>query len=298
MATTPKDNRYNRIGKSDMIDWHRNRCYTLESIKTAEVWKSFPNVKNRSVFIKPNLVVPPRKHDKHSTTNALVTEAVIRQCRDMGAREITVGCCGFRGRWEDTMKFSGYDEMCRRYEIVPLCVQEGENYHKYSVRRLHDYLSLYGTKISDFVLEADVVINLPKMKVHTLAGITGAIKNMMGVISPKGSMHPRASIPTLHKRLRDLYYLMQPIVDWTLMDGIVGVEYAEHFGVPVKSGALISGTDLWEVDCVAARFMGWDVEEIPYLRYIADDRRDGSEIPATPEFRLDFERPLYWRKRK
>ena len=35
--------------------------------------------------------------------------------------------------------------------------------------------------VSSFVLEADVVVNLPKAKTHRKAGVTGALKNMVGV---------------------------------------------------------------------------------------------------------------------
>lgn len=215
--------------------------------------------------------------------------------RDSGAASLTVGCCGFKGQWDTTVQLMGLDEICSRMGASLICVQEGENYHKYTLQRLDQYMSLFGTKVSDYVLKAEAVINLPKMKVHSMATVTGAIKNMMGVISPKGSMHPNGSSDILHKRLADLFELMNPIVTWSLMDGIVGSEYNEQYGVPKRANVLIAGNNMWSVDCLAAKVMGFSPAKIPYLRYIGNIHDWGypqldPAIPVTP-----FELPLYMR---
>lgn len=40
-------------------------------------------------------------------------------------------------------------------------------------------------------MEADVIINIPKPKCHRLAGMTAALKNMVGVIYDKNSLPHR-----------------------------------------------------------------------------------------------------------
>lgn len=273
--------------------------YNIDSILQAEIWGGFPrNIRGARVFVKPNLVTPPTFWDVQSVTHSSVVAAVLSRLREAGAREIIVGCCGFKGQWERTLELSGYSDVVTEYGAEMVCVQDGENYHKYSMVRFaekEEYLSLFGIKVSDFFLSADVVINLPKMKVHNMAGVTGAIKNLMGVVSPKGSMHPGGSAPILHKRLRDLYKLLRDRVHWTLMDGIIGAEFAEQYGVPREAGVLISGTDMFQVDWAAAYYMGFPPGVVPYLRYIRDDGLgtppEGLEA-HTPVF---FERPLRWR---
>ena len=47
-------------------------------------------------------------------------------------------------------------------------------------------------EINRYALEADVIINLPKPKCHRLAGMTGAMKNMVGIIYDKASLPHRA----------------------------------------------------------------------------------------------------------
>ena len=170
----------------------------------------------------------------------------------------------------------GYDKLIEKYpqvDIIPL--QDGENYHKFTLCRLEKYRSLFGVKFSDYMLACDVVINIPKMKVHCMAGMTGAVKNMMGTMVAKGNMHPRGSCTILQDRLADLYQLTSPLVHFVVMDGIIGQEYSEQCGNPVKSGLLLSGTNQWEIDVAASLCMGINPHKIPYLRYI----QQSIEIP-------------------
>ncbi len=45
------------------------------------------------------------------------------------------------------------------------------------------------TRLSKRLLEADVLINVPLMKTHVLAGITGAMKNHLGTVNNAGQFH-------------------------------------------------------------------------------------------------------------
>ena len=247
------------------------------------LWDGFPDVQGKSIFIKPNLVSPPTVWDSASCTHISVVRLVLKKIFDSGQPEkVLIGDCGFKDQFELTMELSEYPSLLKDFpelEIIPL--QDGENFHKFTLQRLPkgQYMSLFGAKISNYVLDSDVIINLPKMKVHSMAGITGAIKNMMGCMAQKGSMHPKGSVPILHKRLRDLYFLLRNRVSWILMDGIIGSEYCEQYGNPVNSGVLISGKDGWTVDCMAAQCMGIHPSKIAYLNYIKKDyKRDWPEI--------------------
>lgn len=259
-------------------------------LDSAAGWAGWPDVGGKVVFLKPNLVFPPIGFDKWSVTNPAILCAVLSRLRDERARLILVGDCGFKGQWGPTIEAAGYDQICRHYGASLICVQDGDNYHRYSLRRLENYRSLYGSLVSNYVLAADVVINLPKMKVHSMCVVTGAIKNMMGVIRPKGAMHPRSANDVLHRRLADLYYLMKPIVSYVLMDGIVGSEYAEHWGRPRRANVLIAGRDMWTVDCQASEVMGFHPAEVGYLRMIHEDRKEWP--PTARAHQVNFEPPL------
>lgn len=281
---------------------HRCSSYEYEEMGSCAVWERSPlsGFKGKHVFIKPNLVTPPSPWDVQSVTDYRLLNILLGRLSDAGVKSVIVGCCGFKGQWAKTIKLSRYDKICARHGAQLVCVQEGENFHAYTLLRFpnkEDYLSLYGTKVSDFFLRAEVRINLPKLKIHSLCTMTCAIKNLMGVISPKGAMHPNGSIPILHKRLRDLYALLSPMIDWTLVDGIIGAEYAEQYGVPKKAGVLISGEDMFQVDCEAADVIGMGPEQVWYLHHI--HRKDKKPWPdrVSLGLRTVFEGPLSRRAR-
>jgi uncharacterized protein (DUF362 family) len=262
-------------------------------------WMGFPDVRGATVFVKPNLVNPDTHWDHCSTTRVEVTDLVIQKLLAEKASKIIIGECGFKDQWKATMKSTGYKKLSKKYpkvKIIPL--QDGPNFHKFTLKRIPkgSYRSLFGVKFSDYLLASDVIINIPKMKVHTMAGITGAIKNMMGTMTQKGNMHPRASIDILHKRLADLNTLTSKLVDFIVMDGILGAEYAEQSGRPVKSSVLLSGISQWEIDVAAAKLMGFNPRKIPYLKYINSNRSHYDAVEVPSHLVKKYEKPLSWKK--
>lgn len=262
------------------------------------LWRGLPSsLVGTSVFVKPNLVMPVTKWECASTVHVAVISLLIRALKDLGCADITIGDCGFRGQWKHTIKSSGYDLLPAVYGIKLVGLEEGANAEKFSWLRFEDdeeYMSLFGAQFSDYMLEADFVISAAKLKVHKMAGITGCIKNMMGTMRNKGNMHPRGNVAVLHKRLRDLYLLLKDRVHFCLIDGIIGSEYSEHYGVPVKAGVLVSGDDPWELDCIAAQLMGMFSRSIPYLRLLKEKlRRDYPSLPTElAALVTPFEKPL------
>jgi uncharacterized protein (DUF362 family) len=273
-----------------MIVFERVAAYN-ELVNSERLFSLLPNVQSLRVFIKPNLVVPKDCFNEVSTTDISVVRMVVDEIFKRGASKIIVGDCGFKGQWEKTLSSTGLKSL-ENCEIAGL--MEGPNYHNFTLKRLNNYMSLYGAKLSNYVLESDMVINLPKLKVNSMALVTGAIKNMMGVMIQKGGMHPKASKQTLNKRLRDLYFLTRDLVKFCLCDGVYGSEYAEHCGVPVHVGLIISSNDMWEMDVALSKIMGINPAEVTYLEYIRSDlgrKFDEVDVPVV----FSFEKPLAFR---
>lgn len=258
-------------------------------------WRSFPSFEGETVFVKPNLVVPRTPSETASTTHVSITRAAITTIRSSGARAIRVGDCGFKDQWQETIQSTEYDSL-EGIELIEL--QEKENYHKFSLLRFPnktDYLSLFGAKFSDHVLECDKIVNLAKLKIHKMARITGTIKNMMGIMTNKGNMHPRCNKDILHKRLRDLYFLIRNRVAFSVIDGIIGSEYAEHTGIPRQSNLVIFADDMWEADVAAAKLMGVNPSGVGYLEYIRRDLgRRFEEIEVPEKLIQRYEESLFY----
>ena len=111
------------------------------------------------------------------------------------------------------------------------------------------------------ILESDVIVNICKMKTHSLAIMTGAAKNLFGVIPgiAKFEMHARFKKP-------EDFFSMVIDLDTALAaghelinicDGIVGMEGdGPSGGTPKPAGVLLMGRNPFCLDCVSARIMG------------------------------------------
>lgn len=69
-----------------------------------------------------------------------------------------------------------------KYKVSQYMGEDTQNYHN---EKEHKYV------LNKIVLEADVIINIPKPKCHRLAGMTAALKNMVGIIYDKNSLPHR-----------------------------------------------------------------------------------------------------------
>lgn len=236
-----------------------------------------PDFQGRSVFIKPNLVMPPAAGEHHTTTHKSVVEALLKHLK---ASRVLIGDCGFKGQWSLTIERTGYGDLPAEVKCLARLPGRVVRFPTQA-----DYLSLYGAEIAEEAYAADIWISAAKMKTHTLAGVTLTIKNLMGTfVRNKGAMHPRGDARLLHKRLRDLYFLLRSKVGWGLVDGIVGSSFSEQYGLPVNSGVLVFGQDLFEVDVLCCRLMGVLPDRIEYLRLIGEalGRPVGEECRGVP----------------
>lgn len=118
------------------------------------------------------------------------------------------------------------------------------------------------------VLEADLVINLPKLKPHMLTLYTGAVKNLFGVIpgQRKRELHMRApGVIDFSAVLVDVLELARPGL--TLMDGILGQEGQGPgaSGTPHWYRCLAASTDPVALDTVMAQAMGYRPGQVIHL---------------------------------
>lgn len=129
-----------------------------------------------------------------------------------------------------------------------------------------------GTLIKHFdiitpVIEADAVFNLCKMKTHVFTGMTGAVKNIFGVV-------PGLSKPGYHAKLQDVQRFAGMLLDLsqyvaarlTIMDAVVAMEGdGPGAGEPKPVGLLIGSENPLALDVVASEIMGLDRSKNPVL---------------------------------
>jgi len=126
--------------------------------------------------------------------------------------------------------------------------------------------------------EADVIINLPKVKTHQQMMLTLAVKNMFGCVVGlrKAQWHMRAGVERgrFARMLVELSRLLSPAL--TIVDGIVAMEGegGPGSGDPVSVGVLVAGEEPAAVDRTLARLLGAPEAAVPTLVASTDDRGD------------------------
>jgi uncharacterized protein (DUF362 family) len=133
------------------------------------------------------------------------------------------------------------------------------------------------------------VVSVPVLKAHSLAGMTGALKNMMGLPPPAyysqgpGGWKKSVFHEHMHRSIQELNSYRTP--DLALMDASVGLADF-HLGGRRCSppiGKMLVGTDPLAVDREGAALLGMDWRTIAYLNGAAigsTDALDGEAGPA------------------
>lgn len=117
-------------------------------------------------------------------------------------------------------------------------------------------------------VEADVLINLAKLKTHGLTTMTCAVKNMFGLIPgmQKIEFHLRSpQVDDFCAMLVDIANLASP--ELSIVDAVIAMEgEGPSGGNPRQVGLLIAGEDMHAVDAYAAELIGLNPAEVPTVR--------------------------------
>jgi len=114
-------------------------------------------------------------------------------------------------------------------------------------------------EIDQAVFEADVIINLPKLKTHEMMFLTLGVKNLFGCIpgARKALWHLRAGEDRKRfaRLLIDLYGVIHPSL--TILDGIVGMEgNGPGGGDPIALGLILAAADPLHLDQIVCDLLG------------------------------------------
>jgi len=218
----------------------------------------------QQVLLKPNLVraAPP---EQMVCTHPAVVMAVVHLVQEAGGQPTIGESPGgpFVAPWlRAVYRRSGMTEVAR---------QTGAALN-WDLRETHvphpDGRRIKALEVCRFVTDADVVISLPKLKTHGLMELTGAIKNLFGVVPGTIKTAYHAKFPDLEMfgdMLLDVVTLIRP--DLTIMDSIVAMDgQGPSAGDPFPVGALLASSDSVALDVVAAHLVGIDVDRIYPLR--------------------------------
>lgn len=237
---------------------------TYETIHQAvdRVFEIFPvGCQGKKVLIKPN-VLRSSEAREGIVTNPAVLSAVVEKVKAMSPASLIVGDnpgLFSYGANEESFSKTGLMEAAKGcYKNI------GNDSRKVTFNPKY----MPTVSVSSDVLEADVIISLPKFKTHGLTVVTGAIKNSYGLLpgAQKAMLHKAAGNPMdFNEVVVEVFRLRVP--DLFIVDAVVGMEGNGPASPDLRNiGLVLASDNAVAVDSIIATMMGCEPGRLRFLQ--------------------------------
>ena len=253
----------NRVWLAQCPDYGQSLEEKIEKAFDAlRVWdKIRPGMK---VVLKPNLVMSS-KPEQAIITHPAFTAAVGKCVQKAGGRVVIAESPGgpyTPAAMKAMFRATGYRDMAEACGFALYTDCKSREVTLPQAKRCREL------SVVEPFLDRDYLIDLPKLKTHSMVGFSGAVKNLFGTV-------PGLQKPELHCRfperepfsemLCDLCHFLRP--DLSLMDGIWAMEGNGPTGGQRRDLHVIAGSESpWALDVAAASLVGLEPEKIVMLR--------------------------------
>jgi uncharacterized protein (DUF362 family) len=262
------------------------------------------------VYIKPNAI----DSKPYTHTRPEVVEAVIRYWKDNGANRIYLfENCTQSNFTRMVFALTGYSDICRRYGVREVYLDEEKNVTftfrgKVSESQEEGGYADTGFRIPKFVTEnlidranENLYINLPKLKTHSMAGVTLGVKNQWAFPQPADRRSDHNY--NLASKLADMMGYIQP--DFTLIDGIEATIHGHYPATALADKCvlpfrvLIGSTNVMAADLTGTKLFGLTPEDDAHHLKIAIDRGYGRGVNSLDDVKIigdisDFTERYSW----
>jgi uncharacterized protein (DUF362 family) len=215
--------------------------------------------KGANVIVKPNICTDYRTYQYAATTNPWVVGTLVKLAFEAGAAVVKVMDYPYGGAAASAYTRSGIQQQVQAAggEMVVMSSR------KFVSTRIPQGKWLKKTEVYDDILKADVLINVPILKSHGSARVTAAMKNLMGIVRDRPSMHG-----SLHQAIADLASLVRPQL--TVLDAVrVLTAHGPSGGNlrdVLKLDTVAASPDIVAIDAYAAQVFGLKPNDLAYVR--------------------------------
>ena len=235
-----------------------------------------------SVLLKPNLLSgsPP---EKAVTTHPEVFRAVAKAALGAGGR-VTGGDSSGIGSFDTVAGKSGIAAVAAELGVELRDLNEAAETERPQGARFRKLL------IARSILEADAVVNLPKVKTHQQMFLTLAVKNLFGCIVGKEKiawhMNAGRDAGLFARLLVEICCAVAPRL--SIADGVVGMEgTGPAHGDPRQFGFIAASADPFALDAVLTSVLGFRATDVPLFAAADEARADGLVIGCSDLDRID-----------
>ncbi|NJL45636.1 MAG: DUF362 domain-containing protein [Leptolyngbyaceae cyanobacterium SM2_3_12] len=208
------------------------------------------------VLLKPNLLTGARP-TKECTTRPELVYVVAQLVQEAGGQPFLGDSPAF-GSAQGVAKANGLLPLAAELNL-PIVELHG---HRYPT----DNPDFDHLRLSKEAMEADVVINLPKVKSHVQLTLTLGVKNLFGCVPGKMKawwhMEAGKDVQRFGTMLIETAHLIDPAL--TIMDGIIGHEgNGPSNGEPRELGVLGAAANVFALDRAMVELLGIDPAVVP-----------------------------------
>jgi uncharacterized protein (DUF362 family) len=214
--------------------------------------------KGDKVLLKPNFIIPRPTTIPAQTHPAIIVETA-RLLKDLGAKPFV----GDSPSWSDTYRCARALELTDSLKKLDVPLR-----HFNKSKQCEIPLAGVKVGISSIALEADRIVNLPKLKTHQQLTATFAVKNMFGCVcgKEKAFWHfaKGDSFEGFCKLLIGIYQLLNPCL--TIIDGVVAMQGQGPIRGEAKNlGYLIAGPDPIACEIICCQLVNFDPADLPVI---------------------------------
>ncbi|OPZ89826.1 MAG: hypothetical protein BWY73_01435 [candidate division TA06 bacterium ADurb.Bin417] len=224
-----------------------------------------------TVVVKPNIAWA-RNPEQGADTGPQIVAEVVTACRQAGAKRVVVmdHTCD---KAQLTYPQSGIEAAARAAGAEVLHADQKDAYREVAIPKGK---ALTSALVLKEVLDCDVLINLPVVKVHGSSRVTLGMKNWMGVVWDRGALHRS----DLHQAIVDISTVVKPRL--VLLDAtrILTSRGPKGPGDLTVLNQLVAGTDPVAADAYGARILGFNPQEIGHIRLAGEAGLGKSNLDA------------------
>jgi uncharacterized protein (DUF362 family) len=209
------------------------------------------------VLLKPNLLTGSRP-SKECTTRPELVYCVAKMVQNAGGKPFLGDSPAF-GTAKGIAKANGLLPLAEELGI-PIIEFHGKRYETEGKGELNHL------RLSKEAMDADVVINLPKVKSHMQLTLTLGVKNLFGCVPGKMKawwhMEAGKDVERFAQMLIETARTINP--ELTILDGIIGHEgNGPSAGEPKQLGLLAASCDVFALDRVIVEILGVAPLDVP-----------------------------------
>jgi len=222
------------------------------------------------VVIKPNAVFA-QPWEMAETTHPAVVAEVVKIFKEAGTTVKIVERPAFNARTDEVYEVTGIKNAALQAGADELWDWKQGEYIEVLVPNPRSFAKV---KLPKVLMEADVFVDLPKLKNHQVLGpgaLTLSIKSKLGLIPQEDRSFIHRSPADMAAGCCDIAKAINHLHRLTLVDGVLGQEGSVHYGPIARPGIIVASPDMVAAEAVCNLIVGYHPLESPSVQIAMKD---------------------------